>query len=116
MTTLGTGIGTALVVEGRLVPNTEFGHLEIDGRDAETRASSEAKNRDGLSYRDWATGHLQRYYRMVEDLLWPDLIVVGGGVSREASEFLPYLSLRTPIVPAQLRNTAGIIGAALSVG
>lgn len=116
MTTLGTGIGTALVVEGRLVPNTEFGHLEIDGRDAETRASSEAKNRDGLSYRDWATGRLQRYYRMVEDLLWPDLIVVGGGVSREASEFLPYLSLRTPIVPAQLRNTAGIIGAALSVG
>lgn len=116
MTTLGTGIGTALVVEGRLIPNTEFGHLEIDGHDAETRASSEARNRDGLSYRDWATERLQRYYRVVEDLLWPDLIVVGGGVSRKASEFLPYLDLRTPIVPAQLRNTAGIIGAALSVG
>lgn len=116
MTTLGTGIGTALVVEGRLIPNTEFGHLEIDGHDAEMRASSEAKNRDGLSYRSWATERLQRYYRVVEDLLWPDLIVVGGGVSRKASKFLPYLDLRTPIVPAQLRNTAGIIGAVLAVG
>lgn len=116
LTTLGTGIGTALVVDGRLIPNTEFGHLEIDGHDAESRASSGARNRDGLSYRDWATERLQRYYRVVEDLLWPDLIVVGGGVSREAHEFLPHLDLRTPIVPAQLRNTAGIMGAVLAAG
>lgn len=116
LTTLGTGIGTALVVDGRLIPNTEFGHLEVDGHDAESQASSEARNRDGLSYRAWATERLQRYYRVVEDLLWPDLIVVGGGVSRKAHEFLPYLDLRTPIIPAQLRNTAGIMGAVLAVG
>ena len=110
LTTLGTGIGSALVVDGRLVPNTEFGHLEIDGHDAETRASSGARKRDGLSYRVWAIERLQRYYRVVEDLVWPDLIVVGGGVSRKAERFLPHLDIRTPIVPAALRNTAGVIG------
>lgn len=114
LTTLGTGIGTALVVDGRLMPNTEFGHLEIDGHDAESRASSGARQRDGLSYRDWAKKRLQRYYRTVEDLVWPDLIVVGGGVSRKADKFLHHLDIRTPIVPAELRNTAGIVGAALS--
>ena len=114
MTTLGTGIGTALVVDGRLVPNTEFGHVEIDGRDAESRASSGAKEREDLSYHDWARERLQRYYRVVEDLLWPDLIVVGGGVSRKSDRFLPLLDIRTPIVPAELRNTAGIVGAALA--
>ncbi|MGW9349478.1 polyphosphate glucokinase [Nocardiopsis flavescens] len=114
MTTLGTGIGTALVVGGNLVPNTEFGHLEIDGHDAESKASSGAKEREGLSYPDWAHKRLQRYYRVVEDLLWPDLIVVGGGVSRKSEKFLPLLDIRTPIVPAQLRNTAGIVGAALA--
>jgi len=114
MTTLGTGIGTALVVDGRLVPNTEFGHLEIDGHDAETRASSGAKEREDLSYHEWATKRLHRYYRVVEDLLWPDLIVVGGGVSRKSDKFLPHLDIRTPIVPATLRNTAGIVGAALA--
>ncbi|MCK9868296.1 ROK family protein [Nocardiopsis dassonvillei] len=114
MTTLGTGIGTALVVDGRLVPNTEFGHLEIDGHDAETRASSGAKEREELSYREWATERLQRYYRVVEDLLWPDLIVVGGGVSRKAEKFLPLLDIRTPVVAASLLNTAGIVGAALA--
>ncbi|CAL9384863.1 Polyphosphate glucokinase [Nocardiopsis dassonvillei] len=114
MTTLGTGIGTALVVDGNLVPNTEFGHLEIDGHDAETRASSGAKEREGLSYHEWAHKRLQRYYRVVEDLLWPDLIVVGGGVSRKSEKFLPLLDIRTPIVPAELRNTAGIVGAALA--
>ncbi|WP_017583153.1 polyphosphate--glucose phosphotransferase [Nocardiopsis valliformis] len=113
LTTLGTGIGTALVVGGRLVPNTEFGHLEIDGHDAESRASSGAKEREGLSYPDWAKERLQRYYRTIEDLVWPDLIVVGGGVSRKADKFLPHLDIRTPIVPAKLRNTAGIVGAAL---
>lgn len=114
MTTLGTGIGTALVVDGRLVPNTEFGHLEVDGHDAESRASSGAKERDGLSYSEWVNERLQRYYRVIEDLVWPDLIVVGGGVSRKAHKFLPLLDLRTPIVPAILRNTAGSVGAALA--
>ncbi|WP_116248362.1 polyphosphate--glucose phosphotransferase [Nocardiopsis sp. FIRDI 009] len=114
LTTLGTGIGTALVTDGHLVPNTEFGHLEIDGHDAETRASSAARKRDGLSYEEWVHQRLQRYYRVVEDLLWPDLIVVGGGVSRKSEKFLPLLDIRTPIVPAALLNTAGIVGAALA--
>lgn len=114
VTTLGTGIGSALLVNGRLVPNTEFGHLEVDGHDAETRASAAAKNREGLSYEEWATERLQRYYRVVEDLLWPNLIVVGGGVSRQGHRFLPLLDIRTPIVAAELRNTAGIVGAALA--
>ncbi|CAM3738326.1 ROK family protein [Nocardiopsis rhodophaea] len=113
LTTLGTGIGTALLVDGRLVPNTEFGHLEIDGQDAETRAATSARERDNLSYEEWATQRLQRYYSVVEDLLSPDLIVVGGGVSRKADRFLPLLHLRAPIVAAQLRNTAGIVGAAV---
>ena len=114
MTTLGTGIGTALVVDGRLVPNTEFGHLEIDGHDAETRASSGAKEREDLSYHEWATKRLHRYYRVLEDLVWPDLIVVGGGVSRKADRFLPHVAIRTPLVAASLRNSAGIVGAALA--
>ncbi|WP_017597426.1 polyphosphate--glucose phosphotransferase [Nocardiopsis lucentensis] len=114
LTTLGTGIGTALVVDGRLVPNTEFGHLEVDGHDAETRASSAARKRDGLTYEEWAHQRLNRYYRVVEDLLWPDLIVVGGGVSRKADRFLPLLDIPPPAVPAALLNTAGIVGAALA--
>jgi polyphosphate glucokinase len=109
--TLGTGIGSCLVVDGTLVPNTELGHLEIDGYDAEDRAADSARERDGLSWAEWAE-RLQRYFRVVEDLLWPDLIVVGGGVSKKHEEFLPLLELRTPIVPAALRNTAGIVGAA----
>ncbi|GAA1080173.1 polyphosphate--glucose phosphotransferase [Nocardiopsis composta] len=113
LTTLGTGIGTALITDGHLVPNTEFGHLEIDGHDAETRASSAAKEREGLSYEEWATERLQRYYDEVEKLLSPDLIVVGGGVSRKADKFLPRVRTRAEIVPARLRNSAGIVGAAL---
>ena len=109
--TLGTGIGSCLVVDGTLVPNTELGHLEVDGADAETRASDAARERDGLDYPAWAQ-RLQRYFRAVEDLLWPDLIVVGGGVSKKHEQFLPLLDLRTPIVPAALRNAAGIVGAA----
>ncbi|ASU83696.1 ROK family protein [Nocardiopsis gilva YIM 90087] len=114
LTTLGTGIGTALLVDGRLVPNTEFGHLEIDGHDAESRAASSAREREDLSYEEWATQRLQRYYSVVEDLLSPDLIVVGGGVSRKADRFLPLLHLRAPILAARLRNTAGIVGAAVA--
>jgi polyphosphate glucokinase len=110
--TLGTGIGSALVCDGRLVPNTELGHLELDGHDAETRASDAARERDDLSWDKWAK-RLQRYFRHVEDLFWPDLIVVGGGVSKKAERFLPLLDLRTEIVPAALRNEAGIVGAAV---
>ncbi|GAA0304796.1 polyphosphate glucokinase [Kineococcus aurantiacus] len=111
VTTLGTGIGSALFVDGHLVPNTELGHLEIDGHDAEKKAADSARERHDLSWSQWAK-RLQRYYSHVEDLLWPDLIVVGGGVSKKHEKFLPLLDLRTPIVPAQLRNDAGIIGAA----
>lgn len=109
--TLGTGIGSCLVVDGTLVPNTELGHLEIDGHDAESRAADSAREREGLDWEQWAE-RLQRYFRVVEDLLWPDLIVVGGGVSKKHEHFLPLLDLRTPIVPATLRNAAGIVGAA----
>jgi polyphosphate glucokinase len=112
MTTLGTGIGTAVINRGVLVPNSELGHLEIDGVDAETVAASSIKTAEGLSYAEWAP-RLQRYYRYLEDLMWPDLIVVGGGVSKKSDKFLPLLDLRTPIVPAVLRNAAGIIGAAV---
>lgn len=113
LTTLGTGIGTALLADGRLVPNTEFGHVALDGVDAETKASSAAKEREGLSYEEWATERLQRYYEEMEKLLSPDLIVVGGGVSRKADKFLKYLDLRAEVVPAELRNAAGIAGAAV---
>lgn len=111
LTTLGTGIGTALIHDGTLIPNSELGHLELDGFDAEKRAASSIKDVEGLSYAEWAE-RLQRYYTHLENLLWPDLIVVGGGVSKDHEEFLPLLRLRTKIVPAVLENKAGIIGAA----
>jgi polyphosphate glucokinase len=110
--TLGTGIGSALLVDGLLVPNTELGHLEIDGHDAESRAADSAREREDLSWERWAH-RLQAYFRTVEKLFWPDLIVVGGGVSKKSQKFLPLLDLKTPIVPAQLLNDAGIIGAAV---
>jgi polyphosphate glucokinase len=116
LTTLGTGIGSALLVDGTLVPNTELGHLEIDGHDAESRASSAVKDREDLSYKEWATKRLQKYYDTVEKLFSPDLIVVGGGVSKDHEKFLPLLKTRAPIVPAVLRNKAGIIGAAYRAG
>ena len=111
LTTLGTGIGSALVYRGVLIPNTEFGHLEIDGHDAESRAASSIKDKEGLSYSEWSK-RLQRYYRHLEVLFTPDLFVVGGGVSKHHREFLPLLELSTPIVPAVHRNNAGILGAA----
>ncbi len=110
--TLGTGIGSALVNDGRLVPNSELGHLEVDGFDAESRASDAARDRDGLDYATWATQRLQRYFSVLEALFSPDLFVVGGGVSKRHDEFLPLLKLRAPVVPAELRNSAGIVGAA----
>ena len=100
LTTLGTGIGTAIVYRGVLIPNSELGHIEVDGYDAETRAASSARDREGLSYKEWAV-RLQRYYERLEALLWPDLIVVGGGVSRKADKFLPLLKLKSEIVAGQ---------------
>ena len=112
LTTLGTGIGTALIYDGVLVPNSELGHLEIDGHDAETQAASSVKDKLELSYADYIP-RLQRYYDVLEALLSPDLIVVGGGISKESDQFLPMLKTRAKIVPATLRNQAGIIGAAI---
>ncbi|WP_286956844.1 MULTISPECIES: polyphosphate--glucose phosphotransferase [Arsenicicoccus] len=111
LTTLGTGIGIALIHDGVLIPNAELGHLELDGHDAETRASNGVREAKDLSWEEWAE-RLQRYYSHLEDLLWPDLFVVGGGVSKKAKKFLPLLDLRTPIIPATLLNSAGIVGAA----
>ena len=111
LTTLGTGIGTAIVYRGVLIPNSELGHIEVDGYDAESRAASSARDREGLSYKEWAK-RLQRYYDRLEAVLWPNLIVVGGGISRKSDKFLPLLKLNAEIVPAKLRNTAGIVGAA----
>jgi polyphosphate glucokinase len=112
MLTLGTGIGSALFVDGTLVPNTELGHIEIRGKDAERRASAGARERRGLSFADWAP-LLDEYLDRIEQLIWPDLIILGGGVSKRADRFLDRLSTRAPVVPATLRNDAGIIGAAL---
>ena len=113
MTTLGTGIGSAIIHRGVLVPNAELGHVELDGFDAETRAASSIKEKEKLSYKEWAV-RLQRYYSHIEMLFSPDLFVVGGGVSKDSEKFLPLLQLHTPIVPAKMRNRAGIIGAALA--
>jgi len=110
--TLGTGIGSALVRHGRLVPNTELGHLELDGHDAESRASDAARKREELSWEQWAA-RLQRYLRHVDALLWPDLVVLGGGVSKKSDKWLHLLDVRPPLRPAQLLNDAGIVGAAL---
>lgn len=111
LTTLGTGIGSALIVDGTLVRNTEFGHLQINGEDAEEFAAESARERHGLSMDEWIL-RLQAYYSEMEKLLWPDLIIVGGGISKQWKEFLPKLTLRAPIVPAELFNQAGIVGAA----
>jgi polyphosphate glucokinase len=112
VTTLGTGIGSAMVNDGVLVPNSELGHLEIDGHDAESRAANSARTREDLSWEAWAE-RLTRYYRTLEKLFSPELFVVGGGVSKSADEFLPLLDLDTEIVPATLLNMAGVVGAAL---
>ena len=114
VTILGTGIGSAVVVDGTLVPNTELGHLEIDGHDAESRASSHQKELHDMSWKKWAK-RFQCYYGYVEMLFSPDLFVVGGGVSKKHDKFLPLLDLRAPIVPAKLLNTAGIVGVAYEV-
>jgi polyphosphate glucokinase len=109
--TLGTGIGSALFVDGALVPNTELGHIEIRSKDAERRASAGARERKGLSYHQWAP-LLNEYLDRVDALVWPDLVILGGGVSKRADKFMPLLDVRPPVVAATLRNEAGIVGAA----
>ena len=113
MLTFGTGIGSALFVDGHLVPNTEFGHIQVDGEDGERRASAAAREREDLSYPEWAA-RVDRYLDVLEAGVWPDLIIVGGGVSKKAHKWVPLLTTRTPVVPAQLQNDAGIVGAALA--
>lgn len=112
--TLGTGIGSALIINGQIVPNTELGHLEIDGEDAETRASARARERDELSWKKYGK-RLRRYFTHVEALFSPDLFIIGGGISKNPDKFLPHFEqdIHTPIVMATLRNNAGIVGAAL---
>lgn len=113
MLTFGTGIGSALFVDSRLVPNTEFGHIQIRGKDAEKRASELAREEHNLSWDAWA-GRVDEYLEHIEALLSPDLIIIGGGVSRKADKFLPLLTaLRAKVVPAVLQNDAGIVGAAM---
>ena len=112
MITLGTGIGTAIFHDGSLLPNTEFGHLEIKGEDAEFRASDAAREREDLSWSKYAK-RLNTYLLAMERLFWPDLFIVGGGISKKHEKFLPLLSLQTEVAPAQLKNGAGIVGAAL---
>ncbi|HYN92862.1 MAG TPA: ROK family protein [Pilimelia sp.] len=113
MLTFGTGIGSAVFIGGQLVPNTEFGHVELDGADAEQRASDRAREQEDLDWPHWAT-RVEAYLKHMEALLWPDLIIIGGGVSKKAEKFLPHVSIRTPVVPAALQNNAGIIGAGLA--
>ncbi|QIJ64503.1 polyphosphate--glucose phosphotransferase [Streptomyces sp. JB150] len=111
--TFGTGIGSAVFTDGRLLPNTELGHLELDGHDAEKRASSKAKDDHDLSWQEWAV-RVQRYLAHVEMLFSPELFVIGGGVSRKAHKFLPHIEgIKAEIVPAGLQNNAGIVGAAM---
>ncbi|MDK0521878.1 polyphosphate--glucose phosphotransferase [Streptomyces sp. ML-6] len=112
--TLGTGIGSALFIDGRLVPNTELGHLELNGHDAEKRASTKAREDEDLSWHRWAR-RLQKYLAHVEMLFSPELFIIGGGVSRKADKFLPLIeNVRAEMVPAQLQNNAGIVGAAMA--
>jgi polyphosphate glucokinase len=112
--TFGTGIGSALLFDGTLVPNTELGHLELDGHDAEKRAAASVREDNKMSYKEWAK-RVQRYMSHVERLFTPDLFVVGGGVSKNADKWVPLLELHTPVEPAQLLNNAGIVGAAIAV-
>ena len=112
VTTLGTGIGSAFVHDGVLVPNSELGHLQLDGHVAEKRAANSVRESEDLSWEEWAT-RLTAFYRHLERLFSPDLFVVGGGVSKKSAKFLPLLEIDTEIVPAQLLNRAGIVGAAL---
>lgn len=112
--TFGTGIGSALLNNGSLVPNTELGHLEIGGMETEHRAAASVKERENLDYPEWAA-RVSTVLSGLEDLFWPTVIVAGGGISRDADQWIPLLTNRTRVVPANLKNTAGIVGAAMAV-
>ncbi len=112
LVTLGTGIGSAVFVDGVLVPNTELGHLPLHGADAEDWAAESIREEDDLSWKSWAH-RVEHYLELVDRLLWPQLIILGGGVSKKSGKFLPHIKIRTEVVPAQLHNDAGIVGAAL---
>ncbi len=112
MLTLGTGIGTAIFYNGHLLPNTEFGHLQMKGEDAEQRASDAARQREDLSWKKYAK-RLSSYLNALEKLFWPDLFIIGGGISKVHEKFIPLLTVQTKVIPAQLQNEAGMIGAAL---
>jgi polyphosphate glucokinase len=112
MLTLGTGIGSAIFVDGHLLPNVEFGHLYIKGKEAEKQASAAVKDDKKLSWEEWG-GRLNKYLQYVEGLIYPDLIIVGGGVSNKFEQYIQYIQIEAEIVPAKFLNNAGIIGAAL---
>lgn len=111
--TLGTGIGSALFLDGHLIPNTELGHIEIRGKEAEARASDRIRQEKDLSWKKWAA-RVDEYLLQLEVLFSPDLFIIGGGVSKKHDRFLPRLSVNTKVVPARLLNEAGIVGAALA--
>jgi len=113
LVTLGTGIGSALFIDGQLIPNTELGHIEFRGRDAELRASDRARLEHDWSWKSWAK-RVDMYLTSLHNVLWPDLIIIGGGVSKNSARFFPYLTVKTKVVPAQFLNDAGIVGAALA--
>jgi polyphosphate glucokinase len=111
--TFGTGIGSAVIHNGSLIPNTEFGHLEVDGKEAEKRAASSVKEKKDWPYERWAK-EVTKVLVSIENAMWPDLFIAGGGISRKADKWLPLLENRTPVVAAALLNTAGIVGAAMA--
>ena len=114
MITLGTGIGTAIFHRGNLLPNTEFGHLDMNGKDAEHRASDAVRQREDLSWKKFAK-RLNNYLLEMEKLFWPDLFIIGGGISKQSDKYIPLLEIKTPVVTAQFLNEAGIVGSALAV-
>ena len=113
MVTIGTGLGTAVFIDGHLLPNTELGHIEIDGKDAELRAADFARVHEKLSWKKWAA-RFNIYLQRLEALIWPDLIILGGGAVKKYDKFAPHLKVQAELTPARLLNEAGIIGAAVS--
>jgi polyphosphate glucokinase len=111
--TLGTGVGSGMFNDGVLVPNTELGHMEIRGRDAERRSAAAARTRRGLSWKAWAQD-LEEHLQAIDRLFSPNLLILGGGVSKQPEKFIPRLNVRPRILAAQLRNDAGIVGAAMA--
>jgi polyphosphate glucokinase len=110
--TIGTGMGSAIFADGRLLPNTEFGHVELHGQDAEVRVAESARDRLGLSWREWASG-FDDYLHLLEKLFWPDLFILGGGASKRSDNYMQYVTVKTPVAIATLKNNAGIVGGAL---